>query len=462
MSFTVTASGFDFYFGIPLTPAGQSPRYEIVIGTSSGQADYVVESSEGMVDSSTATSGSPDVVMIDRQFEVTSSEFSERMKGIRVYATGDDPIYVLVVIKYNFFGSFAQLLGYGSFPVHPNHENTGVDEYVYYAMSTDYFGATDIITNRRSSVLLVGNHDDTSVSITPTQAVNLPPDAQSGDTSVEVAAGTTHTITLDSLQTLGFSSLLDLTGTKIVSNKPLTVITGHQCGQIPINVGFCEPLYVHLPPTFNWGQLFLLAPLGGRTANQQYKYVTTEDSTTIAYRCGTQTSEGLVIATAGSGQLLSFMTPSYCYLTATAPIFVVQISPGSQADNVGDSAMAIIPHIAAHVKSSNFFNLLNDFDNSFITVTVQAEHFTSSEILLDGEILACTWINIYNILNDEIVGHGCISFVSAGTHTVSHSGENGILSVMAYGWKSGTSGYGYMYLTNFNFGVSEQPTDGMF
>ena len=381
------------------------------------------------------------------------------MKGIRAYATGQDPIYVLVVIRYNYFGSFAQLIGYGSFPVHPNHENTGIDEYVYYAISTDYGGGTDI-TNRESNILLVGNHNGTNITITPTQTVSLPPDAQIDSTPVSVTAGTSHTVTLDSLQTLGFSSLLDLTGTRIVSNKPLTVITGHQCGQIPINVGFCEPLYVQLPPTFNWGQLFLLAPLDGRTANQQYKYVTTEDSTTVAYRCGIQTNESL-IATAGSGQLLSLTTPSYCYLTASSPVFVVQISPGSQADNVGDSAMAIVPHTSAHVTSSSFFNLPNDFANSYITVTVQAEHFTASEIQLDGGMLGCTWNNIYNIDNDDIIGHGCTFIVTSGTHTVSHSGENGVLSVIAYGLNSGPN-YGYVYLTNYNFAVPEPPTNGRY
>ena len=456
MHYTATSVGMDFYFGIPLTPVGQTPRYQIVIGTPSNQATYTIESGDGEIATGTAMSGSPGVHdMINTDFQVTSSEFSNRMKGIRAYATGQDPIYVLVVIRYNFFGSFAQLTGYGSFPVHPNSEDAGVTEYVYYAISTDYAGDTGV--SDRSNILLVGNHDETNIAITPTQTVDLPPDAQIDSTPVSVAAGTTHMVTLDSLQTLGFSSRLDLTGTRIVSNKPLTVVTGHQCGRIPINVGFCEPLYVHLPPTFNWGQLFLLAPLDGRTANQQYKYVTTEDSTTIAYRCGTQTSEGLVIATAGSGQLLSLTTPSYCYLTASSPVFVVQISPGSQADNVGDSAMAIVPHTSAHVTSSSFFNLPNDFANSYITVTVQAEHFTASEIQLDGGMLGCTWNNIYNIVNDDIVGYGCTFAVTSGTHTVSHSGENGVLSVMAYGLNTGPN-YGYIYLTNYNFAVPEPPT----
>ena len=457
---TATSVGRDFYFGIPLTPAGQSPRYKIVVGTPSSTATYAIESRDGVISSGTATSSSPGVVLIENDLQVTSSGFSDRMKGIRVYVTGPNPIYVLVVIKYNLFDTVEQLVGYGSYPIHPNYENNNVDEYIYYALSTDYAGDADV-TDRESNILLVGNQDGTIITITPTRPASLPQDAQSSSIQVMVTAGTSHTVTLDSFQTLGFSSLLDLTGTKIASNKPLTVISGHQCGQIPVDVDFCEPLYVHLPPTFNWGTHFLLAPFGARTANQQYKYVTTEDSTTVTYRCGTQASESLEVAVAGSGQLLFVPTPSYCYLTASSPIFLVQVSPGRRADNIGDSAMSIVPHTAAHVTSSSFYNIPNDFTTSLVTVTVQAQHFTPSDIQLDGATLSCSWRSISNVVIDEIVGYGCTHMLAAGTHTISHSGEGGVLSVMVYGWNNSLqTNFAYAYLANLNFESLEQPTAG--
>ena len=209
----------EFIFGIPLTPTGQTPRYELTIGTPSNQADYTIQSRAGEIAAGTATSSSPATVIISNTFQVTSGGIDERMKGIRVRATGQNPIYVLVTIKYNFFGSFAFLLGYGSYPVHPNIELPNVGDYVYYAMSTDYTGSSASVTNRRSNILLVSNQNITSISITPTQIISLPQDAQSNSPLVQIAAGATHNITLNSLQTLGFSNLLDLTGTKIVSDN---------------------------------------------------------------------------------------------------------------------------------------------------------------------------------------------------------------------------------------------------
>ena len=446
------------YFGIPLAPAGQTPRYEVIIGTPLEQTSYLVESSVGEVCSGIATSSSPGVVTVDREFQVNSSEFRDRMKGLRVHASGENSIYVLVNVKYDFFGDFPLVIGYGSYRVHPSNENNDVSQYVYYAVSTDY--GTTAGVNDRSNVLLIGNYENTSVTITPTQDISLPQNAQMDSSQVVVAAGTTHTVTLHSLQTLGFSNLLDLTGTKIVSNRPLTVITGHQCAQVPSDAGFCEPTYVHLPPTFNWGLEFLLAPFAGRTANQYYKLVTSMNSTVVEYRCGTQAREALEGLRSGSGRLLVIPSNSYCFLAASHPIFVVQHAPGFGTDNLGDNAIAAVAPISGHMRSTNFMIIPNDFPDNFITVTVQEQHFNASQIQLDGSILNCNWTNVYNTMNDDVVGHGCTFPVTNDvTHTVSHLRESGALSVTAYGWRYRDIpplGIGYAYLTNFNL----QPFNG--
>ena len=420
--------------------------FDVMIRTPFDQADYVIESSDGQIASGTVTSGNPAVVRVDSSYLVTSSDFVDRVKGIRVRATSPNQIYVLVVTSYNDFGFFKSLIGYGSYLVHPNNEYP-TDDYVYFAVS---FESTPD-RNDIGDVLLIGNHNETFVSITPAQDVILPADAQSNSSLVEVAAGTTHNVTLNSFQTLGFSTVLDLTGTKIISDKPLTVITGHQCAQIPSTTGFCEPLYIHLPPTINWGRSFLMAPFGGRTADQYYKLVTSEESTTIHYRCGTDNSVSLERPIAGSGHLLSLSNDSYCYLNASSPVFLVQMSPGSLTDSLGDPALAIVPPTSGHVKSASFLNLPADFPNNYITVTVLAEHFIPSQILFDGNPLSCSWNAIRNTFSDDIVGHGCTHAVSSGTHVVTHSGDDGVLSVVAYGWNNPLS-LGYAYLTNYNFG----------
>ena len=129
---------------------------------------------------------------------------------------------------------------------------------------------------------------------------------------------TTHNVTLNQLQTLlVFNSTLDITGTRIVSDKPLTVLTGHQCAQFPMESQFCEPVHVQLTPSSSWGQNFLLVPFAGRSSNQHYKLVTAQEDTTIIYKCGTTTAIGKNLLSAGHGEYLSFPAGSYCSLATT-------------------------------------------------------------------------------------------------------------------------------------------------
>ena len=449
--------------GLPLAPENLLPVFELIIGTPSYQASYVVESSTRVISTGNTSSAEPATVTLqdssdsDSSLEVLSSGYADRMKGLRVHASGDNPISVLVTMKYPSFS----VSGYSSFLLHPNNELDGGSVYEYYAISTDYTGTT-ILSNRRSNVLLVGNFNATTISIIPTQTVSLPVDAQANSSLVDVAAGTMHNITLNKLQTLLISSLNDLTGTRIISTMPTTVITGHQCGQIPVTHGFCEPLYIQIPPTFNWGQTFLLAPFAGRTTSQEYyKFVTSMNSTTISYRCGNLDSQGVGISTAGSGRFLSFSANMFCYFTATNPIFIVQFGSGFRIDRMGDPVMTIISPTSGYINSTTFVNLpSNVFPSSFIAVTVQAKHFNRSQIHLDRSQLHCNWTAIYNITSEDIVGYGCTANVTAGTHNVSHSGENGVLSVVTYGWSSSPA-LGYAYLTGFNLEFTEQ-TEGSY
>ena len=414
----------------------------------------MVETEAGTVFSGTATAANPATVDLNINLQVGSSDYTDRLKGIRAFATGDSPIFVLVIMEYDDFIPS----GYADYLIHPNMEVASQSSYEYFGLSTSYSGQT--FAGRTSQILLIGNDDATTVSITPTQTVNLPQDAQNSSTPlVSVQAGSTHNVTINRLQTLLIvHPSMDITGTKIVSTKPLTVLSGHSCAQFPSDQGFCEPVFVHVPPTFTWGREFLLAAFAGRTSTQFYRLVTAEESNTIAYKCGTSDPVGSMLPSAGSGTIISLAAGSYCSLSSIKPIFVVQLGAGHQTDNVGDPVMAIVSPISGHVNSTRFITLSSsDFPTSFISVTVQAEHFDQTQILLDGGQLSCTWQQIYNTTSDGVIGYGCSASVTQGVHNVVHSGDDGVLSVVAYGWNNSPR-WGYAYLTGIHLDVAGQST----
>ena len=72
------------------------------------------------------------------------------------------------------------------------------------------------------------------------------------------------------MQTLLVLHADDLTGTNVLSNKPLMVISGHECAYAILNyndivmcfcvlIPSCEPQALQVPLTTTWGTRFLIA-----------------------------------------------------------------------------------------------------------------------------------------------------------------------------------------------------------
>ena len=121
--------------------------------------------------------------------------------------------------------------GYLAYP----YINLELQQYDYFVVSADRsMSPVSIMTDSQSSFLLVGNENNTTITIAPTQIVEVTVDPQDPNSALlSVEPGDVHTITLHQMQTLFVGTAFgDLTGTAIISNKPLTVISGHECGTI--------------------------------------------------------------------------------------------------------------------------------------------------------------------------------------------------------------------------------------
>jgi hypothetical protein len=57
----------------------------------------------------------------------------------------------------------------------------------------------------------------------------------------------------------------DLTGTRVVADRPVAVFGGHMCGQVPYNVQACDHLEEQLAPIETWGREYTSAPMGPGT-----------------------------------------------------------------------------------------------------------------------------------------------------------------------------------------------------
>ena len=416
----------------------------IVRAESSSAVQFGVRTSDGVVHNRTTTASSPVTIYLPTSLVVTSISYAFRNKGVHVYTIGAGSISVLAI---NYFSSSV-----GDYLAYPCHE-IGNGTYEYFVVSTDSVQSTS-----NSAFLLVGCADNTTITITPTQLVTVPTYPQNTTQSyTQVSSGTSRQITLHAMQTLIVESLVDLTGSRVVSNKPLTVISGHECGNVPTYQSYCQHLTEQIPPTSTWGRRFLLVPFGGRNVGQYFKIVSSQSNTTISRTCNTVTSTQTL---SSAGNSFTFFTSSttYCYVASNKPVMVSQlgIGGGDGRDNIGDPIISILPSLNKYTNSYTFFSLnTSDFNIHQISVSVLAQYYQPNSIRLDGQAITATWSAIYNS-GGTVVGYGCHQSVTGGvSHTVSHDNPSGKLAVVVYGWETGAlRSYGYLAGLRFN---STQP-----
>ena len=382
-----------------------------------------------MVYSGTTTDSSPVTVNFPTSLLVNSASYTYRSNGVHVYTTGYGSISVLVI---NFRTSSV-----GEYLAYPC-QDVGSAPYEYYIVSTLTYG-------RQSEFLLVGCDDNTTITITPTQTVSIPVDVQSSSSGfVSVPSGDSHQITLHQMQTLliGKSSA-DLTGSRIVSNKPLTVISGHECSDVPSSQFSCEHLAEHIPPTSTWGLEFFLVPFGGRTVGQYYKIVTSQGATVVVRTCNLVTTSQ-TLSFAGSSFTFFTSSTTYCSVVANKPILVAQLGLSRVSNDMGGPIISILPSLDQYRNQYSFLSLnTTDFNNHQISVSVLAQDYQPNSIRLDGQPINCSWSAIYNN-GGTIVGYGCHrSVTGVTTHIVSHDNPIGKLAVLVHGWSFST-GYGYL------------------
>lgn len=440
--------GTSFYLGfIRQEQVFTSPR--IIIGTNStSKVSFAVKSSNATLAVGETTFSSTYTVALPSSWFTMNSSYSERYKGLHISASA--PIYVLssfykVVRESNTSGASVTHLAL------PEH-NLGADTYEYIAVSSHIY-----LRNYWNVVLLIGNENNTSITVTSPAFVTFPLNPQDPDSGTfRLQAGNPYTLTLNRFQTLLFGKdgnfnkpvRNDMTGTRILSNKPLTVISGAECAYRVSFEYTCEPIAVQIPPLVTLGTRFLMAPVVGRTSGEVYKVVPAHLHQTDVHLTCTE-SKQMLETLSGLGAYVEFTTTSsdYCYLESSLPVLLVQLALTQQRkEQLGDTSMIFIPSMDQY--SNQFFFRTptgypsdNDDLTHFLSVVVPSGSLPLSQIVYNGQPISFPWSAIRNS-NGSVVGYSCGFSISAGVHSLQHTDLSKSILGIAYGYGAGQA-YGY-------------------
>ncbi|XP_072021688.1 IgGFc-binding protein-like [Amphiura filiformis] len=223
------------------------------------------------------------------------------------------------------------------------------------------------------------------------------------------------------------ANLTDVTGVSINTDKPVSVLSGHQCANVPVNLDGCDYLMEHLPPLTLLGHHYILAPFLGRTSGFIYRVVSASPGTTNVSLSGENIS-------LSSGEFYEGdfeMSDEVLIIMADKPVMIVQYAKGFDSDSVGDPFMVVIPSTEKFSRDVTFpSETLNDQQQQHYISIITPECDSITLFNLDGLPL-----NNTNLLQTSD-GEFCIlrSSVNSGFHSVTHPSASFLVLVYGFGF----------------------------
>ena len=356
---------------------------------------------------------------------VLCSKYNDRSKGVYLQSNSSDIIVV---------GQNMNSRNGDTFLVLP-YKNLCNTEYVYYGITTASSTGTNVI-------LIVGADDNTMMNITYSQS------------------GKQYSYVINRLQTFYYGTASDLTGTKITTDKPVTVISGSKCAYHPAGYTNCEQLLEQIPATMYWGKVYYTMPF---TISSYYslKVLAAHNYTTVFIYCKNVLQYS---STINEGKFAFINQQSgNCAIQSNKEILVAQMSEAfsyykqswerlsryrsryyyryyqtlSFSDN--DPMLTLVP---ATVHYSHEINLSTSQSSSYynyINIIVLAEYYQPNSIQLKTNGVNNTQVHSWTSIkyNNIVVAYGTRISIANGETSIVHTNTSASpMTAVVYGAKS--------------------------
>ena len=298
-----------------------------------------------------------------------------------------------------------------------------VDEYVYYGIS---------VNNRSddcSVILIVGIENNTKVKLTVTQPVTI---NIGGGFFLNTNPGEEYPFMIGALQTVFIESHDDLSGTRVVTNKPVSLLSGHQCTRA---VADCDHSIEQIPPITFWGRKHYTVPLAGRSYNM--KILAGYDFTTIDIYCNDAWEQHTLEK---KGEFITMEMKEYCAVYSDKKVLTVQFSHGNPM-------MTLVPAFKDYSSKIDVSTIhASDFVHH-INIIVTAHCFQPNMMYLvtaegiQESLDSQQWVQIK--VNSTEVMYATQMKISEGMVKIIHTMSLAEMGVIVYGFAN-NKGYGHV------------------
>ena len=303
-----------------------------------------------------------------------------------------------------------------------------VAEYVYYAMS--FYSP-----NTYSSILIIGTEERTILKLKFPFSTRV----YMGYKRYTVYSGSEYSFIINTYEAMYIYPLFDendLSGTRITTNKPVSVLTGHRCAYVPYSYGNCGYLIEQIPPTTYLGKVHYVAPLATRRT-YTLKLLSTYNGTRIGVYC----NNSVLYFNTFSEQSHKYMTldsQQYCAVHSNNDIMVAQFS-GYDGE---DPSMGLVSATNNYANRFQFpvstfrHAASSSYTHNFINIIVMAQYYQPDKIYMitDGNKRSLStqiWTPI--TVENVVEAYATKVPVLPGVVEIIHANEKALMTTMVYG-----------------------------
>ena len=280
----------------------------------------------------------------DRDIRV--STILQSANSIKVTSTNGAKISVLGINDGTASSDAFLALPCKSFRPEGAFRSSNTRQYRYFVFSSGH-GTDNVGTNQIESRVLIVN----CVSGTHTVTINAPEDSAADDRSIQLGGYETYLYQQSSIEIKKVRTPIDITGTVIISEQPISVFVGNECGQVPTGATACDVLVEQIPPHIVYGQRFFALPFALRESGDIFKIGSLANNNNVTITCSRATPGGSLTIYHPEGKVINigeyhtFRTTErqneqqpyyrdFCCIETSSPATVMQYSLGHSEDAI--------------------------------------------------------------------------------------------------------------------------------
>ncbi len=228
---------------------------------------------------------------------------------------------------------------------------------------------------------------------------------------------------------------LDMTGTFVESEKPISVFGGSPTVFVGPELVCCSDVIVEqVPPLTSWGATYHTLPLATRNKGDSFRILASADNTFV-------TINGDVVALLNAGEFYSTEIEGAAVINASQPVLVAQFAHSYQQQGatigLGDPFMTIVPPAGQYLSAYNVTTPVSastDFEVNYINLITPKD--SANTVRIDGQAVDVSlWVDI-----PDSIYVGAQLPVAKGEH---HLTGDEPFGATIYGYAT-TESYGYL------------------